>query len=218
MAQNFRNQEGISIGGGTSSLGRYSGVLRTEHEPGTSQYQAFSWEGSFLRIRRLNDKLAFSHGLSLLMLGHSFQRDRQIWNPGNSDTLWFESNRQRLESYYVSFPFRWSFYLNQHSSGRFFLGPGFILAIPVYQIQRIRGNDRNGNYQEVSERRFPEKGPYAFLCPEFETGYLAEFPDCSLARFSLFFSLRAPGIFKDEGNYALQSFSGLRFAWFFGND
>lgn len=215
--QNFRNQEGISLGGGISSLGKYSGFLRRMPETGISQYQAVSWEISFLRIRSLNQNIAFSHGISALMLGHSYHRERDRWINGSADTIWFGNNRQHRESYFLSLPFRWSFYMNSSPGGRFFLGPGLLLSLPVFEIIRIKGKDLNGTEQSVEKRDFPASGPYFFICPELETGYLMEFPDCSLARFSFFLNLRAPGIFREDLPYSLQSFSGLRFAWFFGN-
>lgn len=217
-AQNFRSQEGISLGSGITSLSRYSGFLDKTMEPGTSRFQAFSWEAGFFRIRSMTENIAFSQGISVLMLGYRFQRNREIWNPGNQDTLIFESNKQVLESYYISFPCRWSFYLNRNSGGRFFVGPGLILSLPVYQIAGIKGKDLNGQYHDIRDRRFPQKGPYAFICPELETGWLYEFPDCSLARFSLFCVLRAPGVFRDEDFYEIQRYAGFRFAWIFGNN
>jgi hypothetical protein len=216
-AQNYRSQEGFSMGGGISSLGRFTGFLNMENEPGTSRFQAFSWEAGFFRIRSIDENVAFSQGISVFMLGYRFKRNRELWNPG-SDSLVFESNRQILESYYISFPFRWSFYLNRHSAGRYFVGPGLALSFPVFQVAGIKGKDRNGQYHDIRDRRFPQNGPYAFLCPELETGWLYEFPDCSLARISLFCVLRAPGIFRDDDYYEIQRYAGFRFAWIFGNN
>lgn len=216
-AQNYQNQEGISLGGGISSMSRYSGFLKSTSESDVSQYQTFSWDAGLLRIKRLNQFLAFSHGLSIQMLGRRWEQDREIWNPGKVDSVPFAGNKQQLESYSVTLPFRWSFYLNRRSSGGFFLGPGILLTIPVFQVLAIRGNDLNGQYHDIVERRFPQKGPYAFLCPELECGWLFEFPDCSMARFSLFSTLRAPGFFKVQNTFGLQHYSGFRFAWFFGN-
>ena len=217
-AQNYRSQEGFSIGGGISSLGRLSGFLEKIAEPGTSRYEAFSWEAGFFRIRSLNENIAFSQGISVNMLGYRFKRNREIWNPGTGDSIVFESNRQVLESYYISLPFRWSFYLNKYSGGRFFLGPGLALSFPVFQVAGIKGKELNGQYHDIRDSRFPQKGPYAFLCPELETGWLYEFPDCSLARFSLFCVLRAPGIFRDDDFYEIQRYAGFRFGWIFGNN
>lgn len=217
-AQNYRNQEGFSFGGGISSQAQYSGFLKRQPEPGTSHLQTFSWEASVLRIRRLNELLSFSHGLGLSVLGHQFRRNHEIWKPGSSDSVAFEGNRQRQEYYFISFPLRWSFFLNRYRSGKFFLGPGLTVMLPVYQVCSIKGNDAEGQYRDISERRFPDKGPYAFLCPEIESGWLFEFPDCSLARFSLFFVIRTPGLFRNESGYYIQSFSGFRFGWFFGNN
>jgi len=217
-AQNYRSQEGFTLGAGISSLSRFSGFLEKHTELGTSRFEAVSWEAGFFRIRSLNERIAFSQGINLLMLGYSFRRNREIWNPGSGDSLVFESNRQVLESYYISFPFRWSFYLNNYAGGRFFIGPGLALSFPVFQVVGIKGRDLNGKDHDIRDSRFPQKGPYAFLCPELETGWLYEFPDCSLARFSLFCVLRAPGIFKDDEFYEIQRYAGFRFAWIFGNN
>jgi hypothetical protein len=218
VAQNYQFQEGFSLGGGISSTGQYSGFLEKQAEPGTSQYQAFSWEGSVLRIRKINEGISFSHGIGLLMYGHRFERNRELWKSGSDDSVQFASNRQRFENYCITFPFRWSFFLNKNPGGRFFIGPGIALTLPVYQVLSIKGKDAEGKYHDITERKFPEKGPYAYLCPEIETGWLFEFPDCSLARFSLFFQVRTPGILKDDSGYSIQSYSGFRFGWFFGNN
>ena len=152
------------------------------------------------------------------MLGHRFSRNRENWHSDKPDSVFFKDNRQHLEAYYISLPFRWSFFLNKNPAGKFFLGPGISITVPVYRIAGISGTDRNGIYHDLKEQGFPSEGPYAFCCPEIESGWQTEFPDCALARFSLFFVLRAPGIFKDDDYYQIQSYSGFRFMWIFGNN
>jgi len=217
-AQNYRSQEGISIGGGTSSLGRYKGSLSRSPEGGNSELQSIAWELGIIRIRKTGENMAFSYGMSLMMLGHKYRSNLFFWKPGSPDSVVLTNSRQTIENYYLGIPLRWSFYLNQNPAGRFFIGPGLLLAMPIYRNQKISGTESNGQSRDISDRSFPEKGPYAFICPELETGYLVEFPDCSLARFSLFFSLRSTGILKDENYYSIQSYTGLRFAWIFGTD
>jgi hypothetical protein len=217
-AQNFRSQQGFCLSAGISRPGDFQNFLHAFPEPGTRRFQAFSWEAGFLRIRSISPAAAFSQGLTLRMAGADFRRDSEIWAGSSHDSLLFGANRQRQESYFLSLPFRWSFFLNRHPGRRWFLGPGISISIPVFTIWRIRGNDRNGMYHSLSRQNFPEKGPYAFLCPELETGYQTEFPDCSLLRISLFTGIRAIGLFRPESSYTLQHFSGLRFCWFFGND
>lgn len=217
-AQNFRNQQGLSLAAGISRPGDFRNFLDALPEPGTLQFQTFSWEAGFLRIRSISTNMAFLQGITIRMAGNRFHRNAETWTTGNRDTVYFTGNRQQMENYSVYFPFRWSFFLNRGPLYRWFLGAGFGLSIPVFEIHRIRGNDRTGNYYQFTRQNFPEKGPYAFLCPELECGFQTEFPDCSLLRISLFGTLRTSGLFKSEENYTLEHFSGLRFCWFFGND
>lgn len=217
-AQNYRNQQGIFIGAGINQPGKYSRFLEATPEPGSIQEPALSWETGFMVIRRVNPLIAFLQGISVLSLGNAFQREREIWIGAQKDSILFASNRQKIENYFVAFPFRWSFYLNQHSAGQWFIGPGISLAVPVFEVHRIRGNDLKGVSIEESRQGWPERGPYAFICPELESGFITEFQDCSLLRISLFASFRGIGILKDENNYSLQYYGGLRLAWFWGTD
>ena len=216
--QTFRNQQGFFLGGGVSQPGRYSRFLESNPEPGTQQDAAICWEAGLMVIRKISQRAAFSQGISILMLGNSIRRNREIWLNSQQDSILFAANQQRIENYFVTFPFRWSFYLNKHRGGQWFIGPGISMAIPVYESRKIKGTDLQGVSRELNSRGWPKMGPYAFLCPELETGFMMEFPDCSLLRISLFGCLRGIDVFKGENNYTLQYFSGLRFVWFRGTD
>jgi hypothetical protein len=216
FAQAYSFQNGITLAGGLSSTTHLDKDFKKITEKDISEALGFSWEIGYLNTKSLNEKVAFTYGLSVMSLRNTFKTGpyKYTRKDGSKEEFNFNTSQQRLDRYLVGISFKWSFFLNK-GPGRFYVGPGFSFSAPVFNVSDISGSTLVSDSISFKDKYFTETGPYLFIPVEANIGYQREFNDCSLLRIEAFSFFRADGIIMKTDPRHLEKCFGLRLAFFF---
>ena len=215
-AQPYSFQNGITLAGGISSTTHLNTDFKKIAEKNIKEELGFSWEIGYLNTKSLNEKVAFTYGISVMSLRNTIKTGASKYTrkDGSKEEINFINSQQRLDRFLLGITFKWSFFLNQ-GAGRFYVGPGFAFAAPVFNVSDISGSSLVSDSISFKDKYFTETGPYLFIPVEGNVGYQREFQDCSLLRIEAFSFFRADGIIMKANPRHLEKCFGLRLAFFF---